>query len=181
MNERHCKWMNDIGSYVHDRSHKAFLNDPLTFVYIPTSCRSLWNNYRPLISTRDTKISALKIAAENENIIEALSSTITLFLEEGVFQSMRVARKLQHQTTVKPRYKYNVHRGRENFEAKNRAIAWSAYNGRVCHDLTAKCIAIFGNIVGGTSPRRTLIESAWVHVGPIGSNYLRLGLADIKL
>ena len=100
-NEYFCNIANDlknnIGSYARDRSYKAFLNDPvpLSIFLRPADHSEIMNIINSLKnkSTRDTKISALKIAAENSNFIEALASTITLSLEEGVFpQSLKVAR-----------------------------------------------------------------------------------------
>ena len=36
-------------------------------------------------STKDTKISALKIASEGNEFVAALTNTVTLSLKEGVF------------------------------------------------------------------------------------------------
>ena len=80
-----------------DRSYEAFLNDPvpLSIFLRPVSYPEIYEIIKKLKnkSTKDTKISALKLAAEDVDFMKALTGTVSQSLKEGVFpQSLKVAR-----------------------------------------------------------------------------------------
>jgi len=80
-----------------DRSYEAFLNDPvpLSIFIRPASNSEIYDIVKKLKnkSTKDTKISALKLASEDVKFVNALTGTISQSLEEGVFpQALKVAR-----------------------------------------------------------------------------------------
>ena len=80
-----------------DRSYSAFLNDPvpLSIFLKPAEDTEVSNIISSLKNkcTQDTRISSLKLAAENPNFVHALAETVSLSLVEGVFpKSLKIAR-----------------------------------------------------------------------------------------
>ena len=70
-----------------DRSYEAFLNDPvpLSIFIRPASNSEIYDIVKKLKnkSTKDTKISTLKLASEDVKFVYALTGTISQSLEEG--------------------------------------------------------------------------------------------------
>ena len=114
-----------------DRSYEAFLNDPvpLSIFLKPADNAEIRNIIKKLKnkSTQDTKISALKIAGENNEFVAALANTVTLSLEEGVFpQCLKVAR-------VVPIYKSGTKTDVSNYRPISLLATFSKIYEKVMH------------------------------------------------
>ena len=92
-----CDLKSKIDCHSDERSYEAFLNDPvpLSIFLRPADRAEIYAIIKNLKnkSTKDTKVSALKIAAEESNFINALVATVSQSLSDGVFpQSLKAAR-----------------------------------------------------------------------------------------